>query len=189
MCFGIKTGVQMRVKNGGLLGSKRVQNPRFLEKGRFWGFGDLSFWSAKVLFIFMRSFLENQNPSKSLSNCNSSCERNLRGDCDRDPPCWILSTSRTQHRVDCYRSLELALRRSWAENSTICLWKKLKKWKKRVFWGFWKCALLCTRVCKFVHFLQNRVFCKNTLFCTFFKNKGVLDAIPRRFPREFNRHK
>ena len=136
----------MRVRNGGNWGQKGSETPDFGEKADFGVLETSRFGPQKVLFIFMRSFLENQNPSKSLSNCNSSCERNLRGDCGRDPPCWILLTTRTQHRVDCYRSLELVLHRSWAQNSTIFWWKKLKKWKKRVFWGFRNFALFAKSV-------------------------------------------
>ena len=85
--FGIEIGTEMGVKSGVNWGQKRPETPDFGKKADFEVLETSRFGPQKVLFIFMRIFLENQNPSKSLLKCNSSCERNLRGDCGQDPPC------------------------------------------------------------------------------------------------------
>ena len=66
MGFGIEIGIQMRVKTGAIWGQKGSKTPDFGEKADFGVLETFRFGPQKVLFIFMRSFLENQNPSKSL---------------------------------------------------------------------------------------------------------------------------
>lgn len=85
----------------------------------------------------------------------------------------------------CYRCLDDACARSRRQDDEeifVDFDEKVQKCKKSRFFGCAKKCTFCAQVCKFVHF---RVFCKTHVFCFFFKNKGVLDAIPRRFPRTF----
>ena len=64
--FEIEIGVQTRVRNGGNRGQKGSKTRDLLKKADFGVLETSRFGPQKVLFIFMRSFLENQNPSKSL---------------------------------------------------------------------------------------------------------------------------